>query len=163
VEGGGAIIRGRSGATFTTGLGGRETGRGAVQTESAFPRSEQTTNGARKGHRDAALTGRLVQEQRPHSVTTVAEKNTFLFTSSTTIVCLSVWFYSFTGAHQASKTKVPIISGSSSLYPFKRSWRCPDGKCIPMKRADDERRSVTGHRDAALTGGLVHPTIVEGQ
>jgi hypothetical protein len=37
VEGGGAIIRGRSGAIFPTGLGGRETGRGAVPTASAFP------------------------------------------------------------------------------------------------------------------------------
>jgi hypothetical protein len=54
----GAIIRGRSGATFPTGLGGRETGRGAVPTESAFPRSEQTTIGARKGHRDAASRAR---------------------------------------------------------------------------------------------------------
>jgi len=50
----GAIILCRGGATFPTGLGGRETGRGAVPTESAFPRGGQTTNGAREGHRAAA-------------------------------------------------------------------------------------------------------------
>ena len=59
-----AITLCRSGATFPPGLGGPRTGRGAVPTESAFTRNEQTTKGAGEGLRSAASRTERTESRR---------------------------------------------------------------------------------------------------
>ena len=108
-----AITLRRSGATFPPGLGGPGTGRGAVPTESAFPRSEQTSGRAGEGLRPPAS----------HSAKTESRRSTTRshpFTSIRFHVLLNSLFkvlFNFPSRYLFAIGLVPVFSLRWSLPP----------------------------------------------